>query len=267
MTIPAEPSDCAPTLIALPTGPASITDEGPRDAAHTFLLVHGLPGSVRDFRWLVPPLAAAARVVRLEMPGFGATPLATGPSPSVEARAAFVIAVADALDLARPVLVGHSMGGVVGTLAVTGAPDRFAGLALISSPGLRVHRGLRRFRPRPISRLLRLPLAARLLRGRLRRAFEATGFRHASDAEIVHTVHCVAAVDMAAHAERMRALSGPLLHGYCTDDPLIETDILDEAARVTGGTVLRFDQGGHNPQKYQAIPLAEALLAWADRLA
>ena len=55
------------------------------------LLVHGIPGSARDFRWLSHLLAEQARTIRLEMPGFGGTPLATGPSPGVEARARFVV--------------------------------------------------------------------------------------------------------------------------------------------------------------------------------
>ncbi len=73
----------------------SLVDEGPPDG-RPWVLVHGIPGSARDFRWFTPALRLAApsdRIVRLEMPGFGATPLQTEPDPSVEARARYVCEV------------------------------------------------------------------------------------------------------------------------------------------------------------------------------
>ncbi|MBX3250894.1 MAG: alpha/beta hydrolase, partial [Myxococcales bacterium] len=163
----------------------------------------------------------------------------------------------------RPWLVGHSMGGVVGAMAATLSPDSFAGLALVASPGLRVHRGLRRARPKLLGALVRSPLAARALARPLRALFERGGFRHATDAEILHTIRCIAVTEIADHAERLRALRLPLFHAFCDADPFIEREILDETARALGGPVLRFAEGGHNPQKFQAVELGEALVEWA----
>ncbi|MEM9463485.1 MAG: alpha/beta fold hydrolase [Myxococcota bacterium] len=136
------------------------------------VLVHGgrgLPGSARDSRWMSHTLGQHARAIRIEMPGFGGTTLATGPSPSVESRGRFVVDCIDALALHQPILVGHSMGGVVATMAAILAPKRIAGLALLSSPGLRVHRGLRQFPRRRMSALLRVPGVPFALRKRRRR--------------------------------------------------------------------------------------------------
>ncbi|MCB9603767.1 MAG: alpha/beta fold hydrolase [Sandaracinus sp.] len=237
---------------------------GRETEAPTFLLVHGLPGSARDFRWLAPVLAErGAHVVRLEMPGFGETPLSTEPDASVEARGRFVVRASEALGLERPWLVGHSMGGVVGAMAATLSPAAFAGLALVSSPGLRVHRGFRKARPKLAEAVLSLPFAERVLRVPMRRLFENTGFRGATDLGIRHTMRCIAVTDIAEHAKRLKALRLPILHAYCDHDPFIERDIFDETARTVGGPVLRFAEGGHNPQKFQSVELGHALTGWS----
>lgn len=273
MTTPSAPSTADRDLARLPNDRIfSYVYDGPADRRHadapTFLLIHGLPGSARDFRWLAPVLAAhGARVVRIEMPGFGETPLSTEPDPSVEARGRFVVDVVRALELDRgpmkPWLAGHSMGGVVGTMAATSAPELFSGLALVSSPGLRIHRGLRRARPRAAEAVLSLPFAERVLRKPLRKMFERTGFQHATDLGIRHTMRCIAATDTAAHAERLRRFELPVLHAFCARDPFIERAIFEETAREIGGPVLRFAEGGHNPQKFQAVELGDALVRFA----
>ncbi|MCA9560712.1 MAG: alpha/beta fold hydrolase, partial [Myxococcales bacterium] len=149
---PPTPSDPPRQFIALPDGPVAWTDEG---QGPTLVALHGLPGTARDFRYLAPLLAAHWRVVRIDMPGFGETPVTTAPDPSVEGRARFVNSVLDALDLRRAVLLGHSMGGVVACAVADAAPARVAGLALLSTPGLRAHRLLRRTPFGFFSRLLR----------------------------------------------------------------------------------------------------------------
>ncbi|MBX3249816.1 MAG: hypothetical protein KF901_21745, partial [Myxococcales bacterium] len=105
MTLPAQPSHAERRLVQLDDGVAAYVHDGPSDGAAraAFVLVHGLPGNARDFRWLAPVLAArGAHVVRVEMPGFGETPLATAPDPSVEARGRFVVELSQALGLVPP---------------------------------------------------------------------------------------------------------------------------------------------------------------------
>jgi hypothetical protein len=98
------PFDAATAVLRLPTGPASIVDEGARPA-----VVHGL---VLDVRWLTPHrVPARRRAVRGEMPGFGGTPV--GPDPPAEGRAALVAVVIAALGPA--VVLGPGMVSVVAT--------------------------------------------------------------------------------------------------------------------------------------------------------
>lgn len=264
MSHPETPSAAPPTILDLPTGPATCYVEGA--GAPAFLLVHGLPGSARDFRWLSPALAPHARVIRLDMPGFGGTPRATAPSGAVEARARFVLACVDALALERPILVGHSMGGVIATMAATLAPARVAGLALIASPGLRTHRALRRISKPVARRLVESPLLARIFRRPLGAAFAQMGFRHATPDEQLHTLRCIVETVIETHADRLRALQVPALHAFCEDDPLVDPEIMAETATVVGGAVHRYPTGGHNPQKHMANELAAALLEWGRAL-
>lgn len=258
------PSDPEKRLIELTRGPASYTDEGQGPAV---VAVHGLPGSARDFRWLAPPLAARLRFVRVELPGFGATPVRTEPDPSPAGRARFVLELVRRLELERPVLLGHSMGGLVAAAAVNQAPELFTGLALVSSPGLRPHAPFRRLPLTRVHGLLSTPLLGPALAPLLRAAFERGGFRGYPTSELYRTMACVARTSFDEHAQNVRALSLPTLVAWCDDDPLIERDIAAELAEVCpNGPRLHFSVGGHNPQKTHAEQLAEALVEWSRTL-
>lgn len=255
------PSAATPTLLPLRGGDASIVDEG---SGPPVVLVHGLPGSVRDFRWLTPHLVAAGlRAVRVDLPGFGGTPTGAGPDPSPEGRAAFVLDVIEALALPPVTLVGHSMGGLVATAAAEQRPHLLRGLALISSPGLRPHRPLRRFPARTLHAAVGHPARRRVFMPAVRRLFAAVGFERYPDDALVRTVAAVRATDLSAHAARVRRIRLPCFAAWCDDDPLVEADILRElAAALPPGPRVAWPDGGHNPQKTHAEALARALAAW-----
>lgn len=258
------PSDPDRRRIELARGPASYTDEG---TGPPVVAVHGLPGSARDFRWLAPALAGRVRLVRAELPGFGQTPVRAEPDPSSAGRARFVIELVRRLELERPVLLGHSMGGVVAAAALRQAPELFPGLALIASPGLRPHAPFRRLPLERAHAVLTTPILGRALAPILRVAFERGGFRGYPTAELYRTMACVAETSFEEHAQNVRALAVPTLVAWCEDDPLIEADIGAElAAACPAGPRLRFPTGGHNPQKTQAEALAEALVTWVEAL-
>jgi pimeloyl-ACP methyl ester carboxylesterase len=228
------------------------------------VMVHGLPGSHRDFRWLAPPLeAAGVRVIRLDMPGFGGSePIA----PRLSALAELLLACLDALALTRVILVGHSFGGPQALVAASRDPDRVRGLALLASVGLRSHRGLRWLRGLPlVNRGLATPLLRRPLMARVRADFIRAGFSRATpDAEIRRSLRVVAAVDFPLIERAVAALRVPTLLAACADDRLIEAAITDElAAALPAGPRLRFATGGHNPQKTWACEIAEVLGPWA----
>jgi pimeloyl-ACP methyl ester carboxylesterase len=82
------------------------------------------------WRAQIEGLGGSARVVALDLPGFGHSP-----APQVEVRtmadfADAVIALADALGFSRFVLCGLSMGGYVAFAVARAHPERLAGLVL-----------------------------------------------------------------------------------------------------------------------------------------
>lgn len=246
----------APRIVPLPSGPAAVLDEG---EGPPVVCVHGLPGAARDFRWLAPPLAGRARLLSVDLPGFGGTPVSTASDASPEGRADFVLAVIDALGLDRPVLVGHSMGGLVAVAAAARRPGGFRGLALLASPGLRPHATFRRLPRRTLHVALHGPWTP-LLMPAARRWFEAAGFRHYPDPALRRTIACLRHTSFPAHAARLRELALPTLAAWCDDDPLIEPEILAElASALPPGPRLRWPGGGHVPQKTHAAEVAEGL--------
>jgi pimeloyl-ACP methyl ester carboxylesterase len=268
---PEHPSDPPSRRIALPRGPASYTEEG--EGERVVVAVHGMPGSVRDFRWLGPALAPHLRFLRVDLPGFGETPAELAPGLTPLDRARFVIDFLAALDLRgprRPVLLGHSMGSVITCAVAHLAPEAVRGIALLSSPGLRPHRTLRNQPLRPMAALLSRPFLARRLLPFLRKGFVRSGFRGPyPDDVLLRTIQSVAQIDLPAHAARVRTLPKiPCLVAWSHDDPLIEDEISEELARaLPEGPRLRFADGGHNPQKAHAVEIAAGIAAWFDTLA
>lgn len=241
----------------------TVTDggEGP-----TLLLVHGLPGSVRDFRYLEPHLVGV-RTVRVDMPGFGGTSRQRRRTWTPEQRAAFLGGVVDALGLGPLVVAGHSMGGVVATALAVQRPDRVAGVALLASPGVREHRGFVGSNVRVLGRVLAVPGAGRLLRRNVRKGFVRAGFpRSTPDREMVAALIDASALDFAQHEANLKALDVPTMLAWADDDKLVEPAIGEQiAALVPEGPRLRWTSGGHNIQKTHAAELGEALVQFVRR--
>lgn len=244
----------------------SYTDVGEGPA---LLALHGAPGSVRDWRWLGPCIEDRARFIRLDQPGFGGTPRSSYPSPSFEGRARWLLRVLDGLKIERCAVVGHSIGG--GLAAELGALDneRIRGVALVASMGPRAHHTFRR---QPFEQqaagLLELPLLQLPLSWMIRRGFEQAGFpKGISLATIRQTMRLAWQADFARHGRNITKLRAPTLVAWAEDDHLIEPPIFEElAAGCPEGPRLRFEAGGHNIQKSQAVELGDALVGWLQSL-
>lgn len=259
---PATPSDPVVRTLAIRGGTLTATDvgEGP-----VLVAVHGLPGSVRDFRWLGAAVEPHLRLVRLDLPASGGTPLATLPSPHVRDRAEVVVRALDALDIAEAAVLGHSMGGPVALAAAARWPDRFSHLVLLASVGTRMHRGYRRIpRPRAFAHLLAAPGIGRLLLPAYRRAMRSVGFPgDYSRDELSHMNRCVAAVCFADNRHDAAEVRAPTMVAWANDDPMVEPAVSRELAdAVPAGPRLSFATGGHNIQKSHALEIADALVSW-----
>jgi pimeloyl-ACP methyl ester carboxylesterase len=97
------------------------------------LLIHGLGAQLRSFaQEMVDELARDFRVLRVDRPGSGYSPPLPSRSQQLADQADAIAALIDALGLAKPWLVGHSLGGALSLHIAERFSDRIAGLALIA---------------------------------------------------------------------------------------------------------------------------------------
>jgi pimeloyl-ACP methyl ester carboxylesterase len=102
-----------------------------------FLLLHGFTGAKEDFADHAARFAERFTVVTFDHRGHGASDRPDRVDAySLERLAADALAVADALELDRFALLGHSMGGMVARRVVLTHPERVRSLVLLdTSPG------------------------------------------------------------------------------------------------------------------------------------
>ncbi|QIG43073.1 alpha/beta hydrolase [Nocardioides anomalus] len=96
----------------------------------TAVLLHGLLGSAATWAPVTRLLEAELRVVAPDARGHGRSSAPTT-GYRYEDLAGDVVGLLDALHLDRPVLVGHSMGGLTALLAATRLGPRLRGLVLV----------------------------------------------------------------------------------------------------------------------------------------
>jgi 3-oxoadipate enol-lactonase len=105
-----------------------VAGAGPPD----LLCIHGLVDTLEIWDRVAAALAERARVARYDQRGHGESTAPPGPTRR-EDLAADTVAVLDALEIERAVLVGHSLGGIVAMTAALEYPTRVAGLVLIGT--------------------------------------------------------------------------------------------------------------------------------------
>ena len=106
-------------------------DGDPRRPA--LLLVHGLAGSVHVWDRLVPRLTHRYRVIRVDLLGHGGSDKPRdgyAPEPQADRLARLL----ERLRAPRALLVGHSLGGMIGVALAERHPERLRGLVAIGTP-------------------------------------------------------------------------------------------------------------------------------------
>ena len=97
------------------------------------VLLHGLGGSIYDWRHLLRPLSRDHRVVAVDLLGSGESEIPEVEDYSVAAQARRVKAILEHLKIERATLVGNSYGGGIALRFAQDWPDRTARLVLIDS--------------------------------------------------------------------------------------------------------------------------------------
>lgn len=153
-----------------PTDPAKTTvnyveiGEGP-----PLVLVHGLGGSWQNWLENIPHFARSHRVIALDLPGFGASPM-PGWQISIESYGALLSTLCRTLDAGPIVLAGNSMGGFISAEVAVSEAALVQKLVLVSAAGVS-HARMHRAPAETVGRMTRAaaPLALRHHERALRR--------------------------------------------------------------------------------------------------
>lgn len=104
-------------------------------AGRPLVLVHGLGGTISNWRLVAPALAERYRVVAVDLPGHGGSaPLPA--APHVDAFADALLAVLEAEDALPAPWIGHSLGGLVALRAAVRRPEAVRGVVLAAAAGI-----------------------------------------------------------------------------------------------------------------------------------
>ena len=116
---------------SMPAPPPSSAALGAMGRGPTVVLLHGLGSDADDWLPVARDLARDHRVVLVELPGHGITPMAT---PFALEQAAMALDRAIAEQASEPVvLVGHSVGGLVAADEALHSPKRVRALVLVET--------------------------------------------------------------------------------------------------------------------------------------
>jgi pimeloyl-ACP methyl ester carboxylesterase len=123
------------TTMQTSLGTVLYTDEG---AGPPIVLLHAALHDRTDFAPVTAALGIERRVIALDWPGHGESPLPDTPLRAVE-FGDLLIDFADRLDLTNAVVVGNSVGGYAACRLALERPERVAGVVLVNNGGFTPH--------------------------------------------------------------------------------------------------------------------------------
>lgn len=123
--------------LVLSSGAVHYTDKG---QGSPILLLHANPGDSRDFAGVIEALAGYGRVLALDWPGYGQSPLPSHPEQLTVMTVYRVLEeFVQALALTDLVIVGNSLGGNAAVRLAAACPERVQGLVLVAPGGFTPH--------------------------------------------------------------------------------------------------------------------------------
>jgi pimeloyl-ACP methyl ester carboxylesterase len=121
--------------------PINTIELGPENGdaeAKPLVFVHGLSGSWPNWLEQLPKFAEEHRVITLDLPGFGHSPMPRE-TISISGYARILDGLLDQLGVDAAAVVGNSMGGFIGAELAIAFPQRVERLVLVSAAGLSTH--------------------------------------------------------------------------------------------------------------------------------
>ena len=266
-------SDAQPQLYTHPRFTYALTIDQPSHQAndqkieHPIILIHGIPGSDRDFKYLAPLLGQSHPCIRITLPGFG---ILAGQGPNLsqlDDRAHYLSEIARHQQWKSYILVGHSMGGA--SILSWGMHDAHVkGLVFINSIGLQRHRGMRysQQQTRWALYMSYVPFWGKKLLQHTRSTLLKAGFKgEPFDHQQIRLIfQYIIHLNFDKIKEYTAKTSHKSLCVWSEDDHLIEDEISHTFAQsLANQQSIVYASGGHNVQKYQAPALAQAILDFA----
>jgi pimeloyl-ACP methyl ester carboxylesterase len=120
--------------------PINTIELGPEEdrGSQPLVFVHGLSGSWPNWLEQLPAFAATHRVITLDLPGFGHSPMPRQ-EISISGYARLLEQLLGRLGVDAAPVVGNSMGGFIAAELAIAHPQRVERLVLISAAGLSTH--------------------------------------------------------------------------------------------------------------------------------
>jgi pimeloyl-ACP methyl ester carboxylesterase/2-polyprenyl-6-methoxyphenol hydroxylase-like FAD-dependent oxidoreductase len=259
-----------------------LRSSGPAGATEAVVFLHGNPGSGADWEPLLAAVGRERRAVAWDAPGFGQAVAPGGFPQTVEAHAAFVGEVLEALGVERAHLVAHDFGGPWSLRWAAEHPDRFASAALLCTgalPGYRWHALARLWRSRGVGELFMAATTGPGFRALLRRgnprglprAFTDRMYRdfdRGTRRAVLELYRSVDDVGRAGEelADALRPLDRPALVLWGRHDPylrLVEAE--RQRAAFPSADVRVLDDSGHWPFVDAPATVQAALLGHLAR--
>lgn len=103
-----------------------------KEGRPTLVLLHGLMGSAATFLPFMNELGDDLHVIALDLPGAGLSDRRPDLAADLKSTTACVARALDALNLPRPILLGHSHGGAIALRLAAKYPDLVTSLALLA---------------------------------------------------------------------------------------------------------------------------------------
>jgi pimeloyl-ACP methyl ester carboxylesterase len=222
------------------------------DSRTTVLFIHGLSGSWQNWLENLPHFARTHRVVALDLPGFGHSPMPPW-RISIESYGRLVHRFCEALEIGACAIVGNSMGGFISAEAAVAEPERFEKLVLVSAAGV----SSARLRRRPAETVARMatgtaPLLMRLQergmrRPRLRRELLLEEFHNGTGRPgFLPAVQGLVGYDILDQLDDVEVAT--LIVWGRNDRVVPPQDAVDYGRHLRNSRTVIFDDTGHVPQ-------------------
>jgi pimeloyl-ACP methyl ester carboxylesterase len=263
-------------FVHLDDGDMHVVADGEPDAP-ALLLIHGSVGSTTWWSPVVPALAGACRVIRVDLLGHGRS---SSPADGygIPAHARRVAAALDRLGAGRVTVIGHSMGCIVATALAEQRPDKVAALALIdmgpsleaaAPEGLLVRLLLARFPGRLLWRLRTEATIRKALSSAFTRPVDIPGAITEAALGMTHRALAGTArgsldyMRQRSLPDRLAALGVPVLVIFGTEDARYPSSAAAAYRAVPGARVELLPGVGHTPMMEDPRATSTLLLDFA----